>query len=127
MDRYDSPDEQHDTCLEDGHIYIEGPDGDIEVGSLDAIVDAIGGETYVIEYDATDAALYDWLDTDNPRLEIDVRETVIAFSYPAEFIRALMAAPLEGTESTPSRAERFADMVMKIWDAKGNLDPHVEQ
>lgn len=126
MDRYDAPGEQHETRIEDGIVYLEGPDGSVEMGPLDTIVDLVGGETYVIEYDATDAALYDWLDSDDPELEIDVRETVTSFSYPAEFVRALENVPLKDADSSSKRAERFAHLVTTIWDEKGNVDLSAE-
>lgn len=122
MDRRDAPGQRYETRIDDGVVFVEGTDGWIEVGSLDDIVEFIGGETYVVEYDSVDPAAFDWLATDDQRLEIDVRETIQAFAYSQEFVQAIGDVPPGDGPGDTRRAEVFVDMVTAIWDAKGNID-----
>lgn len=122
MDSRDAPGARFETRIDDGMVYVESRDDWIEVGPLDDIVESIGGETYVIEYESFDTAQVDWLDTDDGRLEIDVRDTIEEYAYQGEFVQAIADVPPDPEADTSQRPELFADMVTAIWDSKGNLD-----
>ena len=58
--------ERHDTKLEDETLFIEWDDEWVEIGSLEALLDLFGGETYEIEYDdaqSKDTKIVEWFAT----------------------------------------------------------------
>lgn len=122
MDQRDAPGPRYEPRVRDGVLFVEMDDGSIEIGPLDDVVESIGGETYTVEYDSVPADAIDWLDTDDQRLEIDVRDTVTSFAYTDEFVRAMADVPRADEAEDGRRVEVFADMVTAIWDAKGNMD-----
>lgn len=122
MNGRDGPGEQYETAVEDGIVYVDGVHGAIEVGPLDDVVDLVGGESYVVEYDASQAAVFEWIDTDSQQIEFDVRETVASYSYQREFVEALAAVPLEEGDEASRRVEFYADVLTTIWDSKGDLE-----
>lgn len=115
--------ERFQTRIDDGTLYVEDGEGWIEVGAMDDIVDLIGGETYTLEYDERQRAV-SWLDTDDDgRLTFDVRETIDEISFDREFVTNLANTGLEaGPDDYPKRTTFFAEMMVEIWDSKGNLD-----
>ena len=113
-----------ESKIEDGTLYVEGRDGWIEVGTVDNIVELVGGETYTIEYDDYAQAV-DWVDTDEEgRLTFDVVETVEGFSFQEDFVTQLADVDLDRKDEDgyPMRTSFYADMMTSIWDSKGNLD-----
>jgi len=115
--------ERFQTRIDDGTLYVEGEDGWLEVGAMDDIVDIVGGETYTLEYDERQQAV-SWLDTDDEgRITFDVRETIDDISFDREFVTNLANADLEADPGGyPRRTSFFAEMMIEIWDSKGNLD-----
>lgn len=122
MNAEDGPGERYETRVEDGIVYVDGVDGPIEVGPMDDVVDQVGGETYVLEYDRRQATVLDWIDTESRQIEFDVRETVASFSHRREFVRALADVPLEEGDAASRRVEFFADVLTRIWDSRGDLE-----
>jgi len=110
--------------VESGTLYLESEDDWIEIGSMDAVVELIGGEVYTLEYTDRQSAA-DWLPTDEDNtLTIDVREELADWGYTDEFVGNVAGSPLDetGESGHPVRTEVFVDMVTAIWDAKGNLE-----
>lgn len=118
--------ERYATRIEDGIVSVEREDGWLQVGPIDAIVDEVGGETYVVEYDEKTAKLHPWIDGDTQSLEFDVRETVTEMDHLASFVQLLSDTPLKSPTGAPQRAEFFAGMLVQIWDAKGDLEDRLE-
>lgn len=118
---HDAPEDRYETRIEDGIVYLDGERGRLEVGRLETVVDAVGGETYTIQYDAQAVSLYDWLDDEDETLEIDVRETLSAYPLPASVVHTIAEKPLDG-HPTPARTAYFADVLTRIWDGKGEAD-----
>lgn len=115
MHRDAAPGDGFETRIEDGILLLENEQGRLEVGPVDAVVDAVGGETYVVEYDARTASVYDWLDEDSTTVEIDVRETLASYVIPTSDVRTLAEIPLEGTPET-TRPACLADILTTIWE-----------
>ena len=113
-----------ESKIDDGTLYVESPDDWIEVGTVEDIVELVGGETYTIEYDDYAQAV-DWVDTDEEgRLSFDVVETIEEFSFQEEFIVQLADVDLdaEDEDGYPMRTSFYADMMTSIWDSKGNME-----
>jgi hypothetical protein len=114
---------RYESKIVDETLYVEGHEGWLEVGSVEAIVDLLGGETYTLEYDDYGRAA-DWVRTDDQgRLAFDVVETIERMSFRDEFITQLEATSLDETDEAghPHRTALYADVMMRIWDSKGNL------
>ena len=105
--------------LRDDTLFLVHEDEAVEVGPLDDIVDAVGGETYRIEYDERQQA-QPWLDTDDGALEIDVRDSVTRMTHTPDFVEELQEYDM-GTEryGLPTRAVEFATMFVDILEEQG--------
>lgn len=117
-------DERHGARIDDGTLYIERRTDPLEIGSMEAVIDLMGGETYTLEYTARQGAV-SWLATDDQdTITLDVREELSGWGYTDEFVRAVEECSLEetGESGYPLRTEVFVDLVTEIWDSKGNLE-----
>ncbi|GAA0237728.1 hypothetical protein ACFFQF_27965 [Haladaptatus pallidirubidus] len=116
--------QRYQTNVRNDTLYIE-TDGDrLEIGSLDDICELVGGETYSIEYGQRQRAM-DWVDTDDDgEFTFDVREVLRDMSYDEEFVTNVRPVAIDETDENgyPLRTSVFADLMMRIWDSKGNLE-----
>lgn len=111
------------TKIENGTVYVETDDDWLTIGSTDALLDLVGGETYEIEYDPYVGKAFDWLDTDDEGLmTFDVLEVVESMSHRERFVQHLEDTPTDRGDEYPQRMEFFAEMLTTIWDKKGVLD-----
>lgn len=116
--------DRYGAKVENATLYLERDQGWVEVGPMDAVVDAIGGETYTLEYTDRQSAAA-WLSTDeDDTITLDVREELEDWAYTEELVSNVAESPLNETSESghPVRTEVFVDMVTAIWDAKGNLE-----
>lgn len=130
---------RYGAAVENGTLYLERehdhdhdhtsdpePDHDhdpIEIGSMDTVVELVGGETYTLEYEPRQTTV-SWLSTDeDDTITFDVREALTDWAYTDEFVENVRNSPLETTDEDgyPVRTAVFAEMVVAIWDSKGNL------
>jgi hypothetical protein len=119
---------RYDTIIRDDVLYLEGEDSWFEIGSINDICSLVGGETYTIEYDERQRTV-GWLDTDSDgTLSFDVREIIAEMDYNDDFVATLETIDSNKTdeEGYPLRASVFADLMIEIWNSKGNLD-HKEE
>lgn len=105
----------------DGTLYLVGEDDDdrVEIGALDDVVDAVGADTHVLEYDERQRT-QPWLDSEDGRLDIDVRETATTLPHTPEFVAELRDHDM-GTEryGLPTRTVVFAQGLLDILDRQG--------
>jgi hypothetical protein len=116
--------ERHPTRIEDGRLYVETEDGDLRVGSMEDVLSITDGETYTITYEEDYARVTDWLDlNEDGEMTFEVRETIASMSYPGQFVGQLEERSVDaGDEEIPERTRYFAETMIRIWEAKGNLD-----
>lgn len=126
---------RYETAVRDGVLYLEAPDGAdgdpaddpdgwLDIGPMDAVVDEVGGETYELQYDRRQRQV-GWLDTDEDgRLSFDVRETIRDTTFDRDFVAALAGTPGDESndEGVAKRVAVFADLVTTIWDGKGSIE-----
>ena len=114
---------RYETRIDDDRLYVEGPDGWLEVGEMALLYDLFGGREYTIEYDEREQAV-PWLRTDDGRVTFDVRETLEELTFDDEFVDNLEDVSVEATNAQghPKRTAYFADVMQDIWDSKGNID-----
>lgn len=116
--------QRYETRIDDGTLYIEAGEDDLEIGSMDDICELLGGETYTLEYDE-EAQTVGWLQTDDDgTITFDIRETIDDMDYDETFVTKIRREPLDRT--TPDgyrvRTAEFADLMANIWDSKGNFE-----
>jgi len=116
--------ERHETRIEDGRLYVETGEGDLDLGSMEDVLSITGGECYTIKYEEDYARVTDWLDLDEAgEMTIDVRETLATMSYPGTFVAKLSDRSMDpGEEGVPERTRYFTETMIRIWEEKGNLD-----
>ena len=116
--------ERHPTRIEDGRLYVETEDGDLEVGSMEDVLSITDGDSYTITYEEDYARITDWLDlNDDGEMTIEVRDTLATMSYPGRFVGQLEERSMDaGAEEIPERTRYFTETMIQIWEAKGNLD-----
>jgi len=113
MKRY-TPEVRDDT------LFLVHEDEVVEVGTLTDIVDAVGGETYQIEYDERQQA-QPWLDTDDGMLEIDVRDSVTEMTHTPDFVSELKEFGMDSARyGMPTRTVEFADRFVDILEQQGS-------
>lgn len=100
--------QRYETAVRDGVLYLEAPggadgepaddpEGWLEIGSMDAIVELVGGETYELQYDERQRQA-GWLDTDEDgRITFDVRETIRTTTFDDEFVQNVAGVPDDET------------------------------
>ncbi|MFC5973659.1 hypothetical protein ACFPYI_20200 [Halomarina salina] len=107
----------------DGTLFLVGDDDRLEVGTVDDVVDAVGGETYTITYDERQRT-QPWLDTDDQgRLDVDVRETATTLTHTDDLVADLREYGMETERyGLPTRTVMFADRLVDILDRQGDPD-----
>ncbi|SFR91586.1 hypothetical protein SAMN05216559_0942 [Halomicrobium zhouii] len=115
--------QRYDTRIDDGTLYIEAGEGDLEIGSMDDVCEILG-ESYTLEYDE-EAQAAGWLQTDEDgTITFDVRETIDDLDYNETFVEKMAEEPLdrENPDGYPVRTAAFADLMGEIWDSKGSYE-----
>lgn len=104
----------------DGTLFLVAGDDRVEVGAVDDVVAAMGGETFDLEYDELQRT-QPWLPTDEDGvLEVDVRETATTLPHTPEMVAELREYDM-GTDryGLPTRTVKFADMLDDILRQQG--------
>ncbi|WP_090620714.1 hypothetical protein [Natrinema salaciae] len=105
-------------------LYLEHDHHRLEVGSMETVVELVGGETYTLEYTDRQSAAA-WLSTgDDNTVTFDVREVVGEMTHTRDFVTNLENCPIDETDAdgVPKRTALFVDLLTDIWESKGNLD-----
>lgn len=76
--------------IEEGRVLVGGPDGPVDVGSLDRIVAAVGGPAWEVDYPGD----YEG-DTSDAGLVVDVGDTIRAMEHDGRLAAALAACPAD--------------------------------
>lgn len=111
---------RYEPQCENGTLFLVAGDDRIEVGAVDDVVDAMGGDTFSIEYDEKQRT-QPWLETDDGRLDIDVRETVTTLPFTPEQVSELREYDM-GTDryGLPTRTYEYANMLVDVLDRQGD-------
>jgi hypothetical protein len=81
------------TVVEDGRVRVQTPDGLLSVADFEAVVEAVGGPAWTIEYSDWQCERYPDLDTSDEGLTVDVRDMVEAMEHGERFVTTLGAMP----------------------------------
>lgn len=103
----------------DGTLVLVAGDDRVEVGPIEDIVAAVGGDTYRIEYDEKQRT-QPWLDTDDGVLDIDVPEAVTELSHTEQLVSELRAYDTDTDKyGLPTRTVEFANEFVDILERQG--------
>ncbi|MFB6309896.1 MAG: hypothetical protein ABEH64_01810 [Salinirussus sp.] len=86
---------RYETHVEEGTVYVGTPDGPLEVGAVDDVLDVVGGPAWRIQY--SDAADELGVDTSDEGLVVDVVDMMQAMTHSERFVETLAAQPAEPT------------------------------
>ena len=120
---------RYEPVVEDGTLFLVAEaDGDrVEIGAVDEVVAAMGGDTHPIEYDQKQRK-QPWLDTDDGVLEIDVRETVTTIPHTPETVAELRDYDMSTARyGLPRRTVEFANELVDILEQQGKHDPETPE
>lgn len=111
--------ERYEPECKDGTLFLVAEDDRVEIGAVDDVVDALGGDTYVIEYDEKQRT-QPWLETDDGTLDVDVREAVTTLPHSPEAVDELREYDM-GTDryGLPTRTYEFANLLADILEQQG--------
>ncbi|WP_121744385.1 hypothetical protein [Natronorubrum halophilum] len=102
-----------------GTLFLVAEGDRFEVGAVDDIVDAVGGDVHSIEYDQKQQT-QPWLETEDGVLEIDVREVVTTLPHTGELVSELREYDTETDRyGLPRRSVEFADRLVDILEQQG--------
>lgn len=103
-----------------GTLFLVAENDQIKIGTINNVVDAIGGEIYTIEYDQ-EQRTQPWLQTDDGMLEVDVREVITTLNYTEEFASELRNYDMETDRyGLPTRTVEFANGFIDILEQQGS-------
>lgn len=104
----------------DGTLFLVAGNDRIEIGTVDHVVDAIGGEIYTIEYDQKQRT-QPWIEIDEGVLEINVREAITTLNYTEEFASELRNYSMGNDRyGIPTRTVEFANGFIDILEQQGS-------
>lgn len=107
---------RYEPECENGTLFLVSGDDWVEVGDIDDVVDAMGGDTFSIEFDEKQRT-QPWLETDDGKLVIDVRDTVTTLPFTPEQVAELREYDM-GTDryGLPTRTYEYANILVDILD-----------
>lgn len=86
------------TYVEGGTIYVETADGELEVGSIDDAMEAVGGPSWTIRYSEELKERHPGMDTSDEGLTVDVVDMIHAMTHSERFVETLGAQPTESID-----------------------------
>lgn len=112
--------QRYDPESVDGTLFLVDGDERVKVGAIEDVVDAMGGDMYVIEYDEKQRT-QPWLETDDGKLDVDVHETMTSLPFTAEQVSELRKYDMETDRyGLPTRTYEYANMLIDILDQRGD-------
>lgn len=90
---------RYGTVLEERDVHVQTRDGLLWVADIDAVLEAVGGPAWTIEYSDWHHERYPDLDTSDEGLTVSVRDIVAAMEHDERFVETLAAMPATSAES----------------------------
>ncbi|MFC7077914.1 MULTISPECIES: hypothetical protein [Haloarcula] len=106
---------RYETVVQDGTVYVGTAEGRIEIGPLEAIVEAVGGPAWTIEYTDAYREQFPEVDTSDEGLTVDVVDMLRAMTHGEQFVRTLAAHPttVPPEDSLSPRAGLFVGKLLE--------------
>ncbi|MCG1003184.1 MULTISPECIES: hypothetical protein [Halobacterium] len=122
MTRYE-PVVEDDTLV----LVADTRDDRVEIGTVDDVVAAMGGDTHPIEYDQKQRK-QPWLDTDGGVLDVDVHEAVTTLPHTPETVAEVRDYGMDTERyGLPRRTVEFANELVDILEQQGKHDPETPE
>jgi len=86
---------RYETTIEDDTIYVGTSNGPLEVGSVDAALDVVGGPSWTITYSDEQKERHPAMDTSDEGLTVDVEDMMRAMTHSERFVGTLAAQPTD--------------------------------
>lgn len=103
----------------DGTLVLVSEDDRVEIGAVDDVMAALGGDTYSLDYDEKQRT-QPWLETDDGTLDVDVRETVTTLPHTREMVSELREYDMRTDRyGLPRRTYEFANVIADILEEQG--------
>lgn len=103
----------------DGTLVLVSEDDRVEIGAVDDVMAALGGDTYSLDYDEKQRT-QPWLETDDGTLDVDVRETVTTLPHTRETVSELREYDMRTDRyGLPRRTYEFANVIADILEEQG--------
>jgi len=108
--------DRYGTVVDEGRVYVRTPDGTVEVGAVETILEAVGGPAWTIEYSDWHRKRYPELDTADEGITVDVVDAMAAMAHDEAFVESLRALPAEdaatGDDGLSPRTGLFVGRLM---------------
>ena len=104
-----------ETHVQDDTVYVGTPDGPLEVGSLEDVLDVVGGPAWTIRYSEAATERHPGMDTSDEGLVVDVVDMMQAMTHSERFVETLAAQPAEptGEDDISPRLGLFAGKLLE--------------
>lgn len=93
---------RYETTVADDRVQVQGPNGPIPIGTVEEIVDIVGGPAWTISYTDAEKQRYGALDTADEGITVDVVDTIHAMTFGERFVRTLEAQPADTFDENPN-------------------------
>ncbi len=113
---------RYETHVEEGTVYVGAPDGPLEIGPLDAVIDAVGGPSWTISYSPAERERHPEMDTSDAGLTVDVVDMMHTMTFGERFVETMAAHPVE----TPENDELSPRMGLFVGKLLENLENGVD-
>lgn len=115
---------RYETIVEDGTVYVESDGDRVEVGSVEDVLELVGGPSWTISYTPEEKKRHPEMDTSDEGLTVDVVDMMAAMTHGEQYVRALAAHPVDAPSDDPNaispRLGLFAGKLLENLD--GGLD-----
>ncbi len=88
---------RYETVVEGDTIYVGTDDGALEVGSVEDVLQVVGGASWTIRYSEEEKERRPGMDTSDEGLTVDVVDMMQAMTHSERFVETLAAQPAEPT------------------------------
>jgi len=113
---------RYETFVEDGTVYVGAPDGQLRVGDLDVILDAVGGPSWTITYSDAEKERHPEMDTSDEGLTVDVVDMMHTMTFGERFVETMAAHP----DETAAAAELSPRTGLFVGKLLNNLEHGVD-
>ncbi|WP_459193869.1 hypothetical protein [Halosimplex sp. J119] len=113
---------RYETTVEEGTVYVGAPDGPLEIGSLETVLDAVGGPSWTISYSTGEIERHPEMDTNDAGLTVDVVDMMHTMTFGERFVETMAAHPTE----TPEDGDLSPRMGLFVGKLLDNLENGVD-
>lgn len=107
---------RYETTIVDDTVFVTDGEDRIPVGSLDRILEVVGGPAWTITYSEYEKTHYGDLDTSDEGLTVDVVDTINAMTFDEGFVETLRAQPPDPVTDEEDMSPRLGLFVGRLFE-----------